>query len=101
MVFCYSDVWPENFILDLDQRVITIIDFAVCSILPSSFAKYAVRNGGYKVGVRLDELVRIPTTDGVDNYDALCSAAARMVQGPSSFASCGWRILNRSPEEDV
>ncbi|KAF2816375.1 uncharacterized protein BDZ99DRAFT_566213 [Mytilinidion resinicola] len=95
MVFCYGDVWPENFILDLDQRLVTIIDFAVSSILPSSFAKYALRSGGNKIDVRLDELVKVPTTDGVDNFDALCSAAACMVQGPSSFAICGRRILGR------
>ncbi|KAF2811044.1 uncharacterized protein BDZ99DRAFT_385390 [Mytilinidion resinicola] len=93
MVFCYGDIWPENFILDLDRRLVTIIDFAIASILPSSFAKHALRS--VKIDVNLDELVKVPTTDGVDNFGALCSAQVCMVQGAGSFAPCGRRILGR------
>jgi hypothetical protein len=63
---CYGNIWPENFILDLGQGLVTIIDFAFSSILPSSFAKYALRVGGMKIDVKLDDLVKVPTTDGVE-----------------------------------
>jgi hypothetical protein len=45
---------------------VTILDFAIASILPSSFAKHALRAGTMKTDVEnLDELVKVPTTDVV------------------------------------
>ncbi|EZF78139.1 hypothetical protein H105_00760 [Trichophyton soudanense CBS 452.61] len=41
MVFCYGDIHPGNFIIN-DDGHITIIDFSETSILPSSFARYAI-----------------------------------------------------------
>ncbi|KAF2816687.1 uncharacterized protein BDZ99DRAFT_543407, partial [Mytilinidion resinicola] len=93
MVFCYSDPWPENFILDLDRNLVTIIDFAVASILPSSFAKHAL--SARKIDANLDDLVNVPITNGVDNLEALCCAGALIVQSASSFAPCSRRILGR------
>ncbi|PGH23786.1 hypothetical protein AJ80_02216 [Polytolypa hystricis UAMH7299] len=39
MVFCYSDLWLGNFIID-QHDCVTVVDFADASILPSSFSKF-------------------------------------------------------------
>lgn len=93
MIYCYGDIWPENFILDLDHGLITIIDFGIVSILPSSFARYALQIRRFETD--LEDFINIPSTDGVDNTGALWSAGACMVQGSSSFGPCGRRILGR------
>ena len=96
MVFCYGDLWLGNFILevDRDKSSIAIIDFADVSILPSSFSKFVLvprPERGFEDD--MNELVRVPSTDGVDNTNALLAAAGPMVMGPASFTSCGRRVL--------
>lgn len=90
MVFCYSDVWLGNFIIDEDGRVI-VVDFADSSILPSSFSKFVLLDWE-KIKRDISALVKVPTTDGVDITLALCAAAGPIVMGPSSFVTTGRRI---------
>ncbi|KAK1764401.1 hypothetical protein QBC33DRAFT_547117 [Phialemonium atrogriseum] len=96
MVFCYSDVWLGNFTIDEDGRL-TVIDFADSSILLSSFSKFVLLDWE-KIKRDISALVKVPTTDGVDNTLALCTAAGPMVMGPSSFVTTGRRILGGEME---
>ncbi|KND91581.1 hypothetical protein TOPH_03825 [Tolypocladium ophioglossoides CBS 100239] len=76
LVFCYSDIWLGNFIID-DSRI-TIIDFSEASILPSSFSKHAVAWRESQIRCNISHLVVIPTTNGVDNTSALREATSAM-----------------------
>lgn len=84
MVFCYSDLWPHNFMVD-DNGQTFIVDFAHASFLPSSFSKMILVAGEHKIGCDLTSQVMIPTTDGVDNSRALCVAGEAMVMGSGAF----------------
>jgi hypothetical protein len=88
MVLCYSDLFPGNFIID-DKDTITIIDFSDTSIVPSSFVRYALWD--HRLGFDISQWVCVPSTDGVDNFEALCSVQGRMVMGSYSFAKLGRR----------
>lgn len=90
MIFCQSDWFPNNFIIDSDGCV-TAIDFSDASILPSSFAKYMLWE--HRLGFDMHERVYIPATEGVDNTEALLATAGPMVMGPSSFSSMGRRFM--------
>lgn len=81
MVFCQSDLFPGNFIIDSDNRV-TAIDLADVSILPSSFAKLAVSDYtlGYDI-VDISPWVYFPVTEGVDNTRALSALCGRITTG--------------------
>ncbi|KAH7011373.1 hypothetical protein EDB80DRAFT_891202 [Ilyonectria destructans] len=98
IVFCYSDVWLGNFLIDEDNHV-TVIDFADCSILPSSFSKFGFSASQTKIKRDISELVTVPTTDSIDNTLALCVAKAPMVMGPRSYASSSRRLLGNGTEE--
>ncbi len=92
LVFCYSDVWLQNFIIGDDGRV-SVVDFSDTSILPSSFARYILTGTADKIGRDISSWVRMPTTDVVDdNMMALAEAAIPMLQGPGSFARMGRRL---------
>ena len=94
MVFCQSDLFPDNFMIDEHHRV-TAIDFADASILPSSFAKFALA-ADYRLGFDISDWVYIPVTEGVDNTAALGSVAAPMIMGSLSF----WKLGSRLPGGD-
>jgi hypothetical protein len=91
MVFCNSDLWLGNFIIDQDDRV-TIIDFAQTSILPSSFSKFVLWPTENKLGYNITDLVDVPSTEGIDNMKALRAVAGPMVMGSSSFVSTGRQV---------
>ncbi|OAA62761.1 Aminoglycoside phosphotransferase [Niveomyces insectorum RCEF 264] len=99
LVFCFSDTYPDNFLLDACGQLI-VVDFADVSILPSSFAKYAVCKNRF--GVDMERLVHTPTTDpvnndndndnGNDNTFALRAASGSVVVSPYFFAKLGRRM---------
>ncbi|RJE25079.1 hypothetical protein PHISCL_02614 [Aspergillus sclerotialis] len=91
MVFCQSDLYLGNFMIDHHGNVLAI-DFAITNILPSSFSKFAILaiDGCHEYPML--EWANVPSADGIDNTAALCAAVAPMVMGPSSFATCGRRI---------
>ncbi|KAH8807532.1 hypothetical protein F5884DRAFT_844472 [Xylogone sp. PMI_703] len=91
MIFCYSNVWLANFIIDEDDRI-TVVDFTDASILPSSFSKYVLVGTKSKIGYDMSTCVKVPQTAGIDNTSALLSASGPMVMGASSFVSTGRRI---------
>ncbi|WEW61239.1 hypothetical protein PRK78_006729 [Emydomyces testavorans] len=100
MIFCHSDLWFGNFMIDQDGRV-TVIDFANTSILPSSFSKFLLLPSQNRLRSVVSKWVSIPSTDGVDNTAALADASGPMIMGQSSFASIGRRVpgnLNREGE---
>ncbi|KAI0415921.1 hypothetical protein F5X98DRAFT_376301 [Xylaria grammica] len=75
LVFCQSDVYPDNFMIN-DAGDITVIDFADVSILPSSFATFQLYNN--RLGFNIRGKVWVPTTEGVDNTQALLAVCGRM-----------------------
>lgn len=75
MVFCYSDLWPDNFLI-ADTGRATVIDFSEASILPSCFSKYVLRDN--RLGIDISKLVWIPATEGVDNTEAVAAVAGRI-----------------------
>ncbi|RFU34105.1 hypothetical protein B7463_g2213, partial [Scytalidium lignicola] len=98
VIFCYSDVWLANFIIDQDGRV-SVLDFADSSILPSSFSKFVLAGTRDKIGCDISGWVNVPETAGVDNTYALLSTSGPMVMGPSSFVSTGRRIPGGEPKK--
>lgn len=97
MVFCYSDIWLDNFILDQDANAITVIDFSETAFLPSSFAKYVLAPGLTKIKRDISGLVTVPSTEGVDNTEALHAVHGPMVMGWSGFVSAGVHLFGRQP----
>ncbi|KAF3480163.1 uncharacterized protein GIQ15_05510 [Arthroderma uncinatum] len=91
MVFCHSDAWPGNFIIN-KQGHVTVVDFSEVSILPSSFAKYAITPSVKDHEYSLLPWIDVPSTDGVDNTRALFAATNPMIMGAGSFAKAGKRI---------
>lgn len=89
MVFCQSDLFPNNFMIDAHHRV-TAIDFSDVSILPSSFAKYALAD--HRLGFDISQWVYLPVTGGVDNTMALWAVSGSIVMGSYSFAGLGRRL---------
>ncbi|KAI0437484.1 kinase-like domain-containing protein [Xylaria telfairii] len=91
MVFCQSDYWPDNFMID-DAGSPVVIDFSDVSILPSSFASCAAKWNGIgfqNLGFDIFERVWFPTTDGVDNTQALLVARGRMPLRWAVFVQLG------------
>ena len=86
MVFCYSDVTHDNFMMDSTGTPV-VIDFALTSILPSSFAKMALKRNFS--GLYILDDVWIPATEGVDNSDTLVLIAEMMVMRKYSFYKAG------------
>ncbi|KAK2877180.1 hypothetical protein FQN49_001375 [Arthroderma sp. PD_2] len=91
MVFCFSDLWLGNFIID-DQNRVVVIDFGDVSVLPSSFSKFALLPSQNDYPIDISSWVKVPSTDDVDNTEALCAIAGPMMVGSSSFESIGQRI---------
>lgn len=99
LVFCYSDIWPDNFLIDNDNTI--VVDFADVSILPSSFSKFALKTATSKMKCDMTHLVIIPMTDGVDNTPALLDVYSLMSMGSSSFATSGRRLLGDEKNQDI
>ncbi|KFY03592.1 hypothetical protein V490_00120 [Pseudogymnoascus sp. VKM F-3557] len=93
MVFCQSDIFADNFMIDADNRV-TAIDFSDTSILPSSFARFALLAS--KLDVDISQWVHVPVTEGVDNLGALGDIMAPIIQGSYSF----WKVGSNLPGGD-
>jgi hypothetical protein len=87
MVFCQSDTYGGNYIIDADNRI-TAIDFADSSIVPASLARFAI--GLDHLGCYIAEWVNVPLTEGVDNRAALSVTYNCMVMS-SSFDKVGKR----------
>lgn len=102
MVFCYSDVWLDNFIIDDEDRI-TVVDFEDSSILPSSFSSFILAGARDKINRGIRHMVVIPKTEGVDNTSALIALARPMMMGSGSFAKAGRKILGyyTVDEDDV
>lgn len=100
MVFCYSDIWLGNFILDQDAKEITVIDFSETAFLPSSFAKFVLSPGFSKIKRDISTLVTVPSVEGVDNTEALHAVQGPMVMGFSGFVSAGVDLFGRQPPPD-
>lgn len=108
MVFCQSDIFHGNYIIDADNRV-TAIDFADSSIVPSSLAKFSARF--HNLGVSISQWVNVPATEGIDNTEALLTVYGPMVMGSHSFDKVGRRLpggddetqnrINQSLPEEV
>lgn len=86
MVFCQSDLFHGNFMIDAHERV-TAIDFSDASILPSSFSKHALAD--HRLGFDISKWVHLPVTEGVDNTAALWAVSGPMVMGSYSFTRLG------------
>lgn len=89
MVFCQSDLFPKNFIIDTHGGVV-VIDFADVSILPSSFARYSLQDN--RLGFDIRARVWVPSTEGVDNTQALSAVAGRMAIASAFLALLGRRL---------
>lgn len=100
MVYCYSDLWLENFIIG-EEGEITVIDFSEVSFLPSSFFKFALESKGDRLNRDITALITVPETEGIDNIDALRLAAAPMIMASSSFARAGYAMLGRPPAKTI
>lgn len=96
MVFCYGDIWLENFIIDDQKSRVTVIDFSEANYLPSSFSKWLLLGSG-KIRRNISSLVVIPSTEGIDNTEALRDAGAFMIQCSSSFNKFGLRLVSQWP----
>lgn len=92
MVFCYSDVRPDNFIID-DEDCITVVDYEDASILPSSFSNFILTGTRDKIDRDIRHMVVIPKTEGVNNTSALIAIARPMMMGSGSFAKAGRKLL--------
>ncbi|KAK7990472.1 hypothetical protein PG990_014752 [Apiospora arundinis] len=86
MVLCQSDLYPKNFIIDKTGHIV-LIDFADVSILPSSFAKCILDDAMLRFDIK--DKVRIPTTPGVDNIEALKIVWRFMPSGYAAFEQLG------------
>jgi hypothetical protein len=94
MIFCYSDVWLDNFIIDEENEDhITIVDFEDASILPSSFAKFILAGTRDKIDRDIRDMVVVPCTEGVDDTATLIALAHPLMMGSGSFAQIGRKIL--------
>lgn len=100
MVFCYSDVWLQNFFLSNEGRTITVVDFSESSFLPSSFVKYVLSPGLSKIDRDISNLVVVPITEGVDNTAALHAVHGPMVIGWTSFVNVGRRLFGEQVSQD-
>ncbi|KAK2608478.1 hypothetical protein QQS21_002940 [Conoideocrella luteorostrata] len=99
MVFCYSDVWLGNFIID-DDGGIVVVDFEDASILPSSFSRFSIAGAWDKIDRDIRDMVVVPKTEGIDNTSALFDVARPMVNGAGSFAKAGRRLLGNYDTEN-
>ena len=94
MVFCFSDVYPTNFMIDSDGRTV-VVDFADGSILPATFALHAVYVN--TLGLDISKLVDIPGANQ-DNLLILRAASGRMVMAYNFFVQLGSRIAGGDEE---
>ncbi|KFX88754.1 hypothetical protein V490_07421 [Pseudogymnoascus sp. VKM F-3557] len=95
MVFCQSDTFADNYIIDADNRV-TAIDFADASIVPSSLAKFALALP--TLGFDIRQWVNVPATEGIDNTKALLVAYGPMTMSLHSFDKAGKRTSGGDEE---
>ena len=91
LVFCQSDPYPDNFIIDSDDGHVTAIDFSEVSILPASFAKFAVVDRR-KAGGALRRGVRVPMAEGIDNVAAIAMVAGKYITGAPNYVMVGQGI---------
>lgn len=99
LIFCYSDLWLGNFIID-EQKRVAVIDFADVSILPSSFLKYAILDSIHKLGRDISDLVTVPSTPGVDNTNAVLACQASLSMAPCGFYELGLELLGNAEGEE-
>ncbi len=93
LVFCQSDPYPDNFIID-DAGHVTAIDFSEVSILPASFAKFAVLDRR-KAGKALRRGVQVPMAEGIDNSIAIAVVGSKYATGPYGYVVIGARHRGR------
>ncbi|KAH7033064.1 uncharacterized protein B0I36DRAFT_240911 [Microdochium trichocladiopsis] len=88
LIFCYSDIHLDNFIID-DRDQISVVDFADTSYLPSSFQKFDLLGTREKLGFDLTAIVKTPATQGIDNTAVLFETYPSLVVSFSSFVKAG------------
>ncbi|KXJ97237.1 hypothetical protein Micbo1qcDRAFT_229955 [Microdochium bolleyi] len=93
MIFCYSDIYLENFIIDKKGQV-HVIDFADASYLPRSFQKLALFTSGEGLDDRTMALFDVASAVDIDNTAALLDAVGPMVIGFSSFVTAGRTVVS-------
>lgn len=87
LVFCFSDIFYGNFIVDDDDQMV-VVDFAAVSILPASFAlfiAYDERHGH----AGIPEMVSIPGSS-LENVKGLGVLAGLLTIG-AGFGKMGKR----------
>ena len=77
-----------------DDGRVTVIDFAVASLLPSCFSKFVIRWRSGHIKRDISNMVVTPTTEGVDNTEALSVVAGYIVQASGSFSKIGRSVLS-------
>lgn len=95
MIFLQSDWFPANFMIDSEGRPVAI-DFSEANTLPSSFATYLLWEN--RLGFDVKGRVTIPTTEGVDNTEALLGISGMITMGSGSFARFGHRVTGGDRE---
>ncbi|EFQ98072.1 hypothetical protein MGYG_08917 [Nannizzia gypsea CBS 118893] len=100
MVFCYTDIHPGNFIIS-DDGHITIIDFSETSILPSSFARYAVISSYHNPEYKIAPWIDIPgdCDEVAENTFALFESSRKLVMSYHRFCEIGDRLFGTDPLE--
>ncbi|KAK3898785.1 hypothetical protein C8A05DRAFT_37620 [Staphylotrichum tortipilum] len=91
LVFCQSDPYPDNFIIDSDDGHVTAINFSEVSILPASFTKYAVVDRR-KAGKALRRGVQVHMAEGIDNVIAIAKVAGKYITSAYSYVVVGQSI---------
>ena len=66
MVFCYSDVLLDNFIIDDEDRI-RVLDFEDAIILPSSFSKCVLVEARGRIDRDIRQMAVVQETEGVHN----------------------------------
>ena len=79
LIFCQSDLFPDNFIVDAGSGNTAAIDFAAASIVPSSFAKFSVMEN--RLGFDIQHDAYVPMAPDVDNVVALSVLSGMLILG--------------------
>ncbi|OAA58518.1 Protein kinase-like domain protein [Niveomyces insectorum RCEF 264] len=97
MVFCQSDWYHGNFMIDDAGRIVAI-DFSETSIVPASFARYKLYDHRLAFDLPLEQ-VYIPMEGGIDNVNAVNSVCGIMAMASYFFARVGKRTPGGTDEE--
>ncbi len=85
MVYCFPDIHPTNFILDINRQIV-IVDFEQASILPASFALHFIHSN--RLGFDITDMIDIPGAS-FENVKAMAEASRRITFSSSAFSRIG------------